>query len=257
MLSTLLRGWALLCECNEVRLSYWAGRSPGWPERETPSTSPRATTRRPGGRAAQGRAAGSVEGCPGPARGRAAHCRRDAARARCGLAEQTRSEPPASDRQALRRMSTNMQLGRHSMAPLVSSREHASAFGTKGSPSPGGHCLRLGEWRWTGSFVSRSSGPPPAAVNSGNRRSTSTQLSERVGSIGAGRGIGRIRSASTCSGYGSDALAGRLPGETALARSGQDRTQPCSSPVARRGSPRRRGWDVQPRWVGGRVAVAL
>ena len=179
------------------------------------------------------------------------HCRRDVARARCGLAEQTRSEPPASDRQALRRMSTNMQLGRHSMAPLVSSREHASAFGTKGSPSPGGHCLRLGEWRWTGSFVSRSSGPPPAAVNSGNRRSTSTQLSERVGSIGAGRGIGRIRSASTCSGYGSDALAGRLPGETALARSGQDRTQPCSSPVARRGSPRRRGWDVQPRWVVG------
>ena len=29
MLSPLLRGWALLCECNEVRLSYWAACDPG------------------------------------------------------------------------------------------------------------------------------------------------------------------------------------------------------------------------------------
>ena len=59
-----------------------AGRSPGWPERGTPTTSPRATTRRPGGRAARVRPPVASRAAPGPARGRAAPGRRDATRAR-------------------------------------------------------------------------------------------------------------------------------------------------------------------------------
>jgi len=49
-----------------------------------PSTSPRATTRRPGGRAARSRITFEWRAAPGPPRGRAMPGRRDAARARRG-----------------------------------------------------------------------------------------------------------------------------------------------------------------------------
>ena len=62
----------------------------------------------------------------------------------CGLAEQSRSEPLASHRHALRRTSRYAQVNRHAKALGVSRRDPSSAFGTKRSPSPGGHCLRDG-----------------------------------------------------------------------------------------------------------------
>jgi hypothetical protein len=51
----------------------------------------------------------------------------------CGLAEQTRSEPPASACHATRRTSRNAQVNRHATTPDVSRRQSASAFGTKRS----------------------------------------------------------------------------------------------------------------------------
>jgi len=50
---------------------------------------------------------------------------------RCGLAEQTRSEPSARRRHAPRRTGRNTQVKRHTTTPAVSSRESASAFTPK------------------------------------------------------------------------------------------------------------------------------
>ncbi len=52
---------------------------------------------------------------------------------RCGLAEQTRSEPLASARHAPGRTSTNPQANWYAPTPDVSRREAASTFGTKRS----------------------------------------------------------------------------------------------------------------------------
>ena len=91
-----------------------------------------ATTRRPGCGVTRGLPAVPSRAAPGPPRGRALS-RGCHARPRCGLAEQTRSEPPASRRHAPRRTSRNTQVNRYTAAPGVSSREPASAFGTKRS----------------------------------------------------------------------------------------------------------------------------
>jgi hypothetical protein len=74
------------------------GRSPGWPERDTPSTSPRATTRRPENRATRARPPVTSRAAPGPARGRAAPGRRDATRTPGAL---WRSKPGANHLRAL------------------------------------------------------------------------------------------------------------------------------------------------------------
>ena len=58
-----------------------AGRSPGWPERDTPPTSPKGYHTPSRGRAARARLPVASRAAPGPARGRAAPVRRDAARA--------------------------------------------------------------------------------------------------------------------------------------------------------------------------------
>ena len=79
-------------------------------------------------------AAGCVEGWP-PGR-RAVGLRQVDGMPRepgSGLAEQTRSEPPASGHHAPRRTSRNTQANRYATAPGVSSREPVSAFGTKRS----------------------------------------------------------------------------------------------------------------------------
>lgn len=81
-----------------MRCPRRAGRSPGWPERDTPTTSPRATTRHPRGRVARARPPVASRAAPGSTRGRAAPGRRDATRAPActrSRAGGTQKAPPA------------------------------------------------------------------------------------------------------------------------------------------------------------------
>lgn len=114
-----------------------AGRSPGWPERGIPPTSPRATTRRPGGRSEQAPPTVTSRAAPGPSRGRAAPGRRDATRASVWWAERIRSTPVRSAHHARRRTSTNPHVMRHATAPVVSTRYAASPLTRKRSLSCG------------------------------------------------------------------------------------------------------------------------
>jgi hypothetical protein len=96
-----------------------------------PSTSPRATTRRPGGRATSPWPAAASRAAPETPRGRAMPGRRDDARAPAWLTEQTRSGRPTRTRHFPAHCGMNAQVNPSTSARNVSSQAKVSAFTPK------------------------------------------------------------------------------------------------------------------------------